>query len=132
MAGGGRGSREGLCFLLIDLFKMEEIMSFFFTDGNHPIDKKKLVQDREERDLGRKSLTRSGGLGQGKMGELALSRNASNSFTVADEKVEDTESQARGRVDLTVEAGRNSLLRVSVFSVQWGERSSGWGGGAGV
>lgn len=30
MAGGGRGSREGLCFLLIDLFKMEEIMSFFF------------------------------------------------------------------------------------------------------
>lgn len=90
------------------------------------------MQDREERDLGRKSLTRSGGLGQGKMGELALSRNASNSFTVADEKVEDTESQARGRVDLTVEAGRNSLLRVSVFSVQWGERSSGWGGGAGV
>lgn len=76
------------------------------------------MQEREERDLGRTSLNRLEGLGQGKMGELALSRRTENSSTRVEEKVEDTESRAGGWVDLVVEAWGHSLLRVSIFSVK--------------
>lgn len=46
-------------FCLFIFFKMGEITSHSYTDGDHSADMKKLiVQKREERNLGRMSLNR--------------------------------------------------------------------------
>ena len=67
---------------------------------------------------------------QGKTGELALSRSAGSPSIGGGEEVQDTESLSL-RVDRRGgESVGTSLLRLSVFSVKYGERSSGWGGHA--
>ena len=76
------------------------------------------MQEREERDLGRMSLNRREGLGQGKTGELALFRSTGSPSIRGGEKVEDTESLCQ-RVDRRAGGSvGSSLLRVSVFSVR--------------
>lgn len=56
-------------------------------------------------------------MGQDKM-ELALPGSTKNSFKGVEEKVENMKSHAGRSMVMVVEAWGNSLLRVSVFSVE--------------
>lgn len=76
------------------------------------------MQGREERDLGRMSLNRREGLGQGETGELALFRSAGSPPVRGGEEVEGTESPCQWVDRRAGGSVGSSLLRVSVFSVK--------------